>query len=93
MNPQAPVQTPAEPLSEGWHAKFRTLLFIVFAFEIGFFLLVFPWMGIWDKTSIPVVLPWLSSIWDNPYFRGAVSGLGLVNIYISLLEVSRLRKH
>ncbi len=81
---------PASPT--GWYLKFKVLLFIVFSFEIGFVLLVFPWMQGWDKTSIPVVLHWLSGVWDNPYFRGAISGLGAVNIYISLLEVSRLRR-
>jgi hypothetical protein len=32
------------------------------------------------------------TIWENAYFRGALSGLGLVNIYISLGEVFRLRR-
>ena len=76
----------------GWYQKFRILLFIVFCFEIGFFLLVFPWLNGWDRTSIPVMVPWLAGIWDNTYFRGAISGLGAVNIYISMLEISRLRR-
>lgn len=93
MNPQPRIEAPPEPAYYGgWYAKFRILLFIVFAFEIGFFLLVFPWMQIWDKTSIPLMLPWLGHIWDNPFFRGAISGLGAVNIYIALLEVGRLRR-
>lgn len=91
MNPQPSFD--ATPVYHGgWHAKFRILLFIVFAFEIGFFLLVFPWIQIWDRTSIPVMVPLLAHIWDNPFFRGAISGLGAVNIYISLLEVGRLRR-
>lgn len=93
MNSQVPVAEPREAVYHtGWHARFRILLFIVFAFEIGFFLLVFPWIQGWDHTSIPLLLPWLSHIWDNPFFRGAISGLGAVNIYISLLEVGRLRR-
>ena len=87
------VAAPPEPVYHaGWHAKFRILLFIVFAFEIGFFLLVFPWMQGWDRTSIPLLSPLLAHIWDNPFFRGAISGLGAVNIYISLLEIGRLRR-
>ena len=92
MNPQTRVEVPIEPVASGWYAKFKVLLFIVFAFEIGFFLLVFPWLQGWDRTSIPVVIPWLAHVWDNPFFRGAISGLGAVNIYISLLEVGRLRR-
>jgi hypothetical protein len=30
--------------------------------------------------------------WDNAYLRGAVSGLGIVNVYISLVEIFRLRR-
>jgi hypothetical protein len=30
--------------------------------------------------------------WDNLYVRGAVSGLGAVNLYISLVEIFRLRR-
>ncbi len=92
LNPPTGVQAAVPASSARWYLKFKVLLFIVFSFEIGFFLLVFPWMQGWDKTSIPVLLHWLSGVWDNPYFRGAISGLGAVNIYISLLEVSRLRR-
>jgi hypothetical protein len=31
-------------------------------------------------------------MWVSPYFRGAISGLGVVNIYISLLEVVSMRR-
>lgn len=93
MNPQVrTVAPPEQETSGGWHTKFRIVLFMVFAFEIGFFLMVFPWTHIWDQTSIPAIVPWLAPVWDNAFFRGAISGLGAVNIYISLLEVSRLRR-
>lgn len=93
MNPQPRVEAPLEPMVAGrWYTKFKVLLFVVFAFEIGFFLLVFPWLQGWDRTSIPIILPWLAYFWDNAFFRGAISGLGAVNIYISLLEVGRLRR-
>lgn len=93
MNPQPRVEIVSPRVSGGgWNARFKMLLFIVFAFEIGFFLLVFPWLQGWDRTSIPVMIPWLAYIWDNTFFRGAISGLGAVNVYISLLEVGRLRK-
>jgi hypothetical protein len=90
VNPR-PIEAPAEPSTGGFHAKFRSLLFIVFAGEIGCFLLFFPWMPIWHHTSITSYLPWLTGMWDSPYFRGAISGLGAVNLYISFLEILHLR--
>jgi hypothetical protein len=82
----------AERAAGGWYPKFKILLFIVFAFEIGFFLMLFPWLQGWDRTSIPAMIPWLAQVWDNTFFRGAITGLGAVNVYISLLEVGRLRR-
>ncbi len=91
VNPQMRMET-AERAAGGWYHKFKILLFIVFAFEIGFFLMLFPWLQGWDHTSIPVMIPWLAHVWDNTFFRGAITGLGAVNVYISLLEVGRLRR-
>jgi hypothetical protein len=64
----------------------------VFCFELGVFLLLFPWTHYWD-VSYGLFLPaWVRPLWANPYFRGAVSGVGLLNIYISFAEVFRLRR-
>lgn len=92
MNSPSQVGLPAERHISPWFERFKAMLFIVFCFEIGFFLLVFPWLASWDRTSIPVIVPWLAAVWDNTFFRGAISGLGAVNIYISMLEIGRLRR-
>jgi hypothetical protein len=38
------------------------------------------------------VAAWWRQLWLSPHFRGAVSGLGFVNIFISISEVLRLRR-
>ena len=38
---------------------------------------------------VPLQNAMLRTIWMSPYFRGALSGLGLVNIYIGLGELGR----
>ena len=74
-----------------WYSKLLSLCFIVFCFEIGVFLAVFPWLeNAWETNQAATFAPWLGDIWGNPFFRGALSGLGLVNIYISFLEILRL---
>lgn len=78
------------PRSLPWHSKLVHLCFVIFCFEVGVFLLVFPWLRDWGTNAVAQWAPWLSDIWENPYFRGALSGLGLINIYISFLEVIRL---
>jgi hypothetical protein len=66
------------------------LVFAIFTFEIGLFLAVFPWVDIWSLNYFSGWLPALENIWDEPYFRGAITGLGLVNIYVACAEVLRL---
>lgn len=73
-----------------WYSKLIGLCFVVFCFEIGVFLVVFPWLDVWELNHVASFAPWLADLWGNPYFRGALSGLGLVNIYISFLEILRL---
>jgi hypothetical protein len=64
--------------------------FAIFAFEIGVFLLIFPWMQSWNSSYFKLVFPAARTFWDDPSFRGALSGLGLVNIYIAFREAVRL---
>jgi len=86
-----PRQTP-QPVRHSWVYKLGIFLFIIVCFEVGAFLIVFPWTPQWDSNSLAQYFPWLRSLWTSSYFRGALSGLGLLNIYISLGEVSRLRR-
>lgn len=97
MSTPAPVAPPLPPGAKPerfvkWHRRVLAFCFVVFAFELGLFLLVFPWMENWDLNWIPVHSPRLSSLWMSPYFRGALSGLGLLNIYVALAELIRQLK-
>ena len=73
-----------------WFHKVSAVLFITFCLDIGLFLLIFPWTDYWDNFAafMHVWRPYL----DNLYVRGAISGLGVLNLYISLGEVFRLRR-
>jgi hypothetical protein len=72
-----------------WHRRVLGICLVIFAFELGLFLLVFPWLPNWDLNWIPLHSPLLSSVWMNQYFRGALSGLGLLNIYVAVVEAGR----
>ncbi len=93
---EALTDTPLEPTAEArryyWYHKVGSVLAIVLCFEVGVFFLIFPWLPYWQSNFLGGFTERWSGIWNNPYFRGAVSGLGLVNIYISMLEMMRLRR-
>jgi hypothetical protein len=95
IEPQVPAETEPErteaPQKYPWYQKISAFLLIIFCLEIGCFLLVFPWMGdAWDNNFFSSLLR--RGYWDNAYFRGAVSGLGVINLYISFAEMLRLRR-
>ena len=75
-----------------WYHKFSALLFIVFCLEVGLFLLVFPWTDAWDANYFAVFVPEWHYWWMNAYVRGAISGVGVLNLYIAFSEVFRLRR-
>lgn len=81
-----------DPRQASWLEKTAAVVFVVLCFELGVFLLVFPWLDWWKVNWFSGLSPEWGQIWDSAYFRGAVSGLGLVDIVISFGEVIRLRR-
>jgi hypothetical protein len=72
-----------------WQRRVLGFCFAIFALELGVFLVIFPWLGSWDLNWFPLQSPAVRTVWINPYFRGALSGLGLVNLYIGFAELGR----
>jgi hypothetical protein len=69
---------------------FRRLVFVALFLEVGLLLVVLPWSGFWDRNYFGSALPGLRSIITNNFVRGAVSGLGLVNLVAGLAELTLL---
>jgi hypothetical protein len=85
---------PRGPEATRLRRRLWTVLFALFAFEIGSFLLVLPWMDSWTLNHLPSFFPSnqiaVQDMWDDPYFRAALSCLGLFNVYIAFREVVQL---
>lgn len=92
----APASPPPEalppplPPKRSTASKLFGLLVVVICFEVGVSLVVYPWMDAWGRNAIPSMNPDLIELWESNYFRGGLSGLGLVNIWISFQEMLRL---
>jgi hypothetical protein len=52
--------------------------------ELGLMLILVPWSDMWDINYFLYQYPVLGLIMKNPYLRGAVSGLGLMNVLLAL---------
>jgi hypothetical protein len=46
-----------------------------------------PWSALWDRNYFADLAPAIGEAIKNPYLRGAVSGLGLINITAGLAEL------
>jgi hypothetical protein len=91
--PPLDVQPPA---AEGrphpymrWHKRVLGFCLVIFALELGFFLVAFPWRAEWEMNWIPVHSRRFAQFWLSGYFRGAVSGLGLLDLWVAGAELSR----
>ena len=65
----------------------KRIILIGFLFEIGIALLIVPWSVFWDRNYFLSVLPTLRPLLTNNFTRGAVSGLGVVNVVTGFGEV------
>jgi hypothetical protein len=65
----------------------RRLLLIALFLEVGFVLMVVPWSAYWDRNYFAEAWPLLHALITNNYVRGAVSGVGVVNIVAGLAEL------
>jgi hypothetical protein len=75
-----------------WYHKVSAIVFIAFCLELGLFLLIFPWTEYWSGNFFSSVVPEWHRYWENMYVRGAISGLGVADLYISFVEMLRLRR-
>jgi hypothetical protein len=75
-----------------WFQRIAAVVYVFFCFELGVFLLLFPWFDLWENNYLASLHPGWYEVWRNPYLRGAVSGVGLINLAISFSELFRLRR-
>jgi hypothetical protein len=92
MNSSFPPDPQLPPPSTGWTQKVSALLFCVFCLELGFFLLLYPWSELWSSNYFVGLSPRIYKWLVTPQARGAVSGLGILNLFIAFHEIFRLRR-
>ena len=71
-----------------WH-----IIYILYSLEVGIVLLFLPWQAIWDNNYILFMCPALRPIVANPFLKGGVLGLGIVNLLIGIQEIGLFSKN
>ena len=65
----------------------KRLLIVAFFFEFGFALLIVPWSVFWDRNYFAEMVPTIHALITNNFVRGAVSGLGVINLLSGIGEL------
>lgn len=73
--------------------RLSLVVFVLCCLEIGLLLVVLPWTRIWTENSLLVGSPRLQVFIQQPFVRGLVSGLGLLDIWLGLWEALHYREH
>jgi len=47
-----------------------------------------PWSAFWERNYFGDLVPAIHAVITNNYLRGAISGLGLVNIWFALSDLA-----
>lgn len=62
-------------------------IYVFYCFEVGVFLVIFPWMDYWRENALLFYFPIIRPVVLNDYFRGAVTGLGIANLILGVTEI------
>jgi hypothetical protein len=81
--------------------KLTVLFFIILCLLLGFYLILSPWdvmFGNWSENYLLVVVsdkagfPFLQKTVASNWFRGAVTGLGVINLIIAFWEAAHFEQ-
>jgi hypothetical protein len=86
------VMPPAKPPRHRWLQRVWLVVFVLFCLEIGILLTVLPWTSLWTSNSLLASFPAVKQFLSNNFFRGVVSGLGLVDIWMGVAEAVTYRE-
>lgn len=87
-NPHSPEPVPRHIV---WIHRISMVVFVVFCIELGLFIAVLPWISVWNQNSFVLTHPGLRDFLGNNFVRGAISGLGILDLWIGIWEAVHYR--
>ncbi len=73
--------------------KVLFVIYVLYCLEVGIFLLVFPWLRLWDQNLLLQYSSYVRLLFLNDFFRGAVSGLGVANLILGVWEIAHFQRY
>ena len=69
--------------------RFLKVVLLLIWFELGILLVLIPWSELWETNYFLYQYPSLGLVANNAYLRGAISGLGLMNVLFAIESFRR----
>jgi hypothetical protein len=69
--------------------RFVRALLILLCFEMGAILVYLPWSSLWEQNYFLIHFPALIPVMLHPSVRGAVSGIGVLDIILAAGMIRR----
>src|SRR3954471_4162440 len=76
---------------EIWSNRVFLVIRVIFWIELGMLLIVLPWTHVWTENSFLLRWPSLRVLLEQNFMRGAMSGLGLLDIWIGIWDAVEYR--
>jgi hypothetical protein len=79
-------------------AKITVIVYILICFEVGILLLILPWTQYWEENVFLYFItgklnaPWIERFLTSGYMRGAVTGLGVLNILAGMRDIFKFHE-
>ena len=85
-----PANEPRRP--HRWLQRLWLVVFVLFCLEVGIILTVLPWTRLWTENSLLLGFPAVKEFVNHGFVRGLVSGLGLIDIWMGVVEAVTYRE-
>lgn len=86
-DPAIPPPPPAKPTGIVlWNQRLKLVVEVVFFVELGMLLIVLPWTPVWSQNPLLATHYNWHDFLDSGFVRGAVTGLGLVNLWVGISD-------
>jgi hypothetical protein len=76
---------------EIWRSRLFLLELMFVCFVVGIILIVAPWTEFWTNNSLLSGFPQVRELLMYDFVRGLISGLGLTDIWLAVIEAIRYR--
>jgi hypothetical protein len=67
-------------------------LFKLLYLEVGVLLMLMPWTSLWTRNYFVQHSPSVAAVAKNYFVRGAVSGIGLADVWVALYDLWHVRR-